>query len=1327
MKILCYFLMILATVLPAEEWVFDLPPTQYYSREINADWRGTDGVALTVELVGKSVEAPLLVSLYIQTEDGYWLESREDLVLTGDAQRFELSLKEGSVDWRMSNADRLYGKDLLRRVKSWGLRLYSAQPQSGVLRVGRLEMRVNEALRETDYHVREFPEVVAVGSAVALKVETRNGSGDLFTPAQNPRFEIKSSRGSEIIPAVWVQEYRRRRVPGLENPKSVPWRKPVFRGMWKPEIQGKAEVILHLPGEQGESRSLGEISVVAEKETQDPLTTSTPPENEDFWQGIPTDTAVWTLHPGEDKWTAADVKGFWTPRLDWTSQWGMYDGLGEFIQPRAAMFEEWVAQAKERGPLRIVTENVLNNRSTFNWKDHPWNLSNGGKHLEPTFVWADPDWTELVVKRAVYLWNRYGVYEQCTGLHIEVSRGAAYHTEWVNTLSRRLQQELPGVQIFCPGPGLPERQITSALETGRSGWRKPDQLPGAEQFLPSKSDESIVLVGASKEGFDAAVPVMQHWSNREVLQVDVEAQFSDGVFPSMQLHVRTNPDQVFASRIIPLHNRELNRIFLDLDDAKAWTCFQNPERAWTPLERMNIREVVLRVYTDRSDPAASFKIHQILTVSHPLTEKKAVDELKISHLKFPAEKVKSLEKQEWIFGLNRFFQNPYNPEEISVDLQVELPDGRQVSQPGFFFQHVKRQYINEVESWELEGKHDWRVRFNPWMDGVHKWKLQVVYTSPEGGKPVRLTQQGSFRSEGLNGARGFVLQSAKDPRYFEFQNGEFFYPMGHTMRSPTDRRPGIYEPPLMKTLDAAEDKGTELYADWFRRMKENGGNFARIWVSNWWLGLEWNSRHTGYHGRKYFNQVNAARLDRLVELAEQNGMYLNIETTNHGTFSSTTDAEWDENPWSWYSTDEGPLQYASDFVNSDEAKRWHEYKMRYLIARVGYSPSVAFWGVLTETEWTEAYNRTFRNIDPKKKKEYQPSPYKSDAYREPLKQWTNATAAYFKKANAHPTLATTHFSNPGNGKDFWRLPELSVIYNNAYSGFFHRVRPELPQVNERKVNHAYPEVGRKNDYFHSGIVREVFGYAEFFKPIAQEDRVVIIGEWGGRPSNNNDDHLIAEFHSGLWSSMVTELSGVGGFWWYNLVDFHDLFPHYSAATKFMAGEDLRGMKYEQSRWPVSFPQSKRRREDTRLAIGKSTRRKAMGYIYPALLSHSHRSRPPENFEDKNFPESGPGWLYVPDALENGQYRVEFWNTFTGEIFEKKTVFIQPENREIAIPSHRVDLAVKLKYLNKLPPPTPTPVPTPKPTSIPTPLPPPPPPTPTPLPQIQNPEPPPVVP
>ncbi|WFB34423.1 hypothetical protein P3T73_09640 [Kiritimatiellota bacterium B12222] len=1290
----------------ATEWSFELPPTHYYTEEIHADWRGMDKLSLSVQYIGEAPDTPLLLSLFIQTEEGHWIESRNDLVLSGELQHFTLSLRDDSIDWHLSNGDRVFGKDLLRRVEKWGLRLYSAAPQQGVIRVGKLELDLKQAPVVVDFLPREFPAKVQAGEVVSIAVEPREWRGDLFDPALAPQIEIRSGEEQVWLPTVWVQEYRRRQVPGRKTPDDVPWLRPVFRALWTANVAGKMEVFVHPREGMGAPFFVGEIDISAGAAPVGVQTSTAVDDEWDFWKTLPDVDHVWIWSADSENWGSTEITGVWTPRLDWTDAWGMYAGLGEFMQPRAAAFEQVLTNSSHQGPIRIVTEHVLDNRSQLNWQDHPWNLANGGEMSDPSQLWASSQWQDLIVRRAVYLWNRYGAYEQTTGLYIEVARGSEVHTAWIQALSDRLQRELPGVNIYGVSPGLPQRQVTGALAVGKQGWHKPDQLFGAKEFLKTDAPGGVALVGASEQGFDAAVALMQHWSTREQLQIDVDAQFRKGIFPVMQLHVRTSPDLVFASPLIELHNREVNRVFLDLTDASKWTCFQQPDRKWTPLERMNIREVVLRVFSDQPDETARFEIQQVLTVSAPLVIRGAEKPLVISHLQAPPAEGRALKMMEWIFDLNRFFQNPYDPEEIAVDLKVKLPTGEWVSQPGFFNQEVKRSYINEVETWQLEDRFDWRVRFRPWMEGEHAWRLQVIYQPPEGGKAFRAEKSGTFLATAAEDDRGFLRQSEKDPRYFEFQNGEFFYPLGHTIRSPTDRRPSIYDEGLRKTLQGADDKGTEIYADWFQRLSDNGGNFGRVWISNWWLGLEWNSRHTGYHGRKYFNQLNAARLDRMMQLAEEKGIYLNIETTNHGTFSTSIDREWVENPWSAFSPDEGPVPYASHFLTNEEALKWHAYKMRYLIARIGHSTQVAFWGMLTETEWTEGYFRSMRDINNKNLRPYHPQPYKTDEYREPLKKWTNDTAAYMKQANAHPGVTSTHFSNPKNGLDFWRLPEISVVYNNAYSGFFNMVRPELPSVDPRKVRVPYPELDKRRDVFQQGIVREVYGYADFFRKYAQDDKIVLIGEWGGTPSRNRDSHLIAEFHSGLWASMVTELSGVGGFWWYNLVDYHDLFVHYNAASKFMAGEDLRGKNYKQSRWPVRFKENKGNTLSLRLAVGKANSREAMAYIYSAGLSRSRNSRPAEGMNDDAYPRSGPGWIYVPDVMEDGQYEVEFWNTFTGEMFKKETVFLHPESREIPVPSHRVDVAMKLKFLRKLPPPTPTPVvlPTPIPTPVPTPMP-----------------------
>ncbi len=62
-------------------------------------------------------------------------------------------------------------------------------------------------------------------------------------------------------------------------------------------------------------------------------------------------------------------------------------------------------------------------------------------------------------------------------------------------------------------------------------------------------------------------------------------------------------------------------------------------------------------------------------------------------------------------------------------------------------------------------------------------------------------------------------------------------------------------------------------------------------------------------------------------------------------------------------------------------------------------------------------------------------------------------------------------------------------------------------------------------------------------------------------------------------------------------------------------------------------------------------------------------------------KSGQGRLIVPDLLQNGNYRLEYWNTFTGQVIEQIKVTLDGNSRSIPVISHRVDLALKLKSLD----------------------------------------------
>src|SRR6185369_9671160 len=54
--------------------------------------------------------------------------------------------------------------------------------------------------------------------------------------------------------------------------------------------------------------------------------------------------------------------------------------------------------------------------------------------------------------------------------------------------------------------------------------------------------------------------------------------------------------------------------------------------------------------------------------------------------------------------------------------------------------------------------------------------------------------------------------------------------------------------------------------------------------------------------------------------------------------------------------------------------------------------------------------------------------------------------------------------------------------------------------------------------------------------------------------------LDADVHAGLWGTWMTEGGGTPLMWWYDFIDQNNLYTYYGAFSKYIAGEDRRGLK-----------------------------------------------------------------------------------------------------------------------------------------------------------------------
>jgi hypothetical protein len=232
---------------------------------------------------------------------------------------------------------------------------------------------------------------------------------------------------------------------------------------------------------------------------------------------------------------------------------------------------------------------------------------------------------------------------------------------------------------------------------------------------------------------------------------------------------------------------------------------------------------------------------------------------------------------------------------------------------------------------DFKGPQGQKLRVTAFWDGSH-WLLRLLppvagawEATPQGlGRPFKFEVNQII-------ARQHIGIDAQDPRYFAFDDGSPFVPVG-------------------LNICWGSGDGPQVLADyrrWFTRLAANGGNFARLWMASWSFGLEWQDGALGDYSAR---MDRATQLDAVFELAESLGIKLMLCLINHGAFSEKADAEWQANPYN--RAHGGPLAAPEDFVSDARALALFERRVRYIAARWAHSPALHSWEWWNEVTWT---------------------------------------------------------------------------------------------------------------------------------------------------------------------------------------------------------------------------------------------------------------------------------------------------------------------------------------------------------------------------------------
>lgn len=403
--------------------------------------------------------------------------------------------------------------------------------------------------------------------------------------------------------------------------------------------------------------------------------------------------------------------------------------------------------------------------------------------------------------------------------------------------------------------------------------------------------------------------------------------------------------------------------------------------------------------------------------------------------------IKVVLKGEW--------QNPTRQEEARLDMLILAPSGKTLVLPAFYV------------SGESGGESIWEARFTPQETGTYRYSF--LYTQP-GLESV--SETGVLA---VSGSDGHGLLHTNDNWTLRYDDGTPFRGIGENIcwesRANDDSK-------FFKGLHEQHDRFN--YPVMLPKFAENGGNFIRVWMCGWNFPIDKkkhfnNIRYSDSEGP--INESAVKRLDETVEMCERLGIGIML------------------------CMGPGEVRTDENFFVSDDARAAHRNRLRYIVARWGYSPAIAMWEFFNEVD-----NIQFRNRN-------HPIPH------EAITSWHAHMAKYLKAIDPYRHIVTTSISHR-DVEGMNDVPDLDInqkhIYNNTI------VIPET--ITRYEAEHGKPY-----------IIGE-FGY-----------------EWDW--SKNFDDFadgMDMDFRRGLWYGLFSPTPVTPMSWWWEYFDNRDMVKYFNA-------------------------------------------------------------------------------------------------------------------------------------------------------------------------------------
>ena len=444
------------------------------------------------------------------------------------------------------------------------------------------------------------------------------------------------------------------------------------------------------------------------------------------------------------------------------------------------------------------------------------------------------------------------------------------------------------------------------------------------------------------------------------------------------------------------------------------------------------------------------------------------------------------------------YDNPFDPDQVALGAVFTAPDGGQRRVDAFYY----RDFSLDSGRPQPRGPAGWRLRFAPDQTGPWRYTLHLRDANGEAA-PF----EGAFTCIQAD-APGFLRRD--EGPFLRFDDGSAFFAVGQNMSW------GNFDNPL------------EDYSRWLGRMAAAGGNYIRPWMASWAFGIEWDGGGLGEYGARL---GRAHLLDGLFELAREHGVYLQLVLNNHGQFSTRTNPEWENNPYN--AANGGPCVAPRDFYTDPQARALFKRRLRYIVARWGYSPQLLAWELFNEVDLTDGYEEN----------------------RDAVAAWHAEMAAELKRLDPNGHLVTTSLSGDtptANGPDaaLWDLKDIDLTQVHYYVPGGDQVGAQRELVD-----------GFRRSYGKPSLIGEFC-----FTDAATARRLDPEGVY---------------LHNALWASAFSGAYGAASIWWWDhYIEPLDLYHRFSGVAAFMADAEL-----GDAAWRPTTPGSQSALGDLSLAPG----------------------------------------------------------------------------------------------------------------------------------------------